>query len=616
MKNHFMEAITFKAIVWMTMLVTAGVALAAQPESRALEANDVFVEAYDVYYVATTGSDANPGTRDKPFQTLTQAQRAVRGSNANMKGDIVVCLRGGTYTLTRTLTFTSADSGTNGHQVIYRAYAGEMPIISGGKTVTGWTLHDAKRNIWQATVAATDNFRQIYVNGIKAVRAHDSGKLGLKLTDTGFHTTDQRLQSFGNITDMEVVAQSRPWTQQRFPVAGISGSDIRIKEPCWSQITHDHNYYSKPRADMDSPRLENAYEFLRSPGCWYLDRTTHTLFYIPRDGENMATATVEVPVLEQLVLMAGSDQKPVSNLTISGLTFRLSNWLQPSTDAGMYSGQANQGKMQEQPGDGRWTMKAAVDCLGAHRVQVTDCVLEQLGGIGMNLLEACRDDTVDHCRFHDIAGGAIQVGTVDPAVFKLPLDSGEIVANDIVSNCTIHDVARDYQASCAVFFGYTQECTIAHNEIYNVPYSAISLGWGWTNESMKAAYTKGNRILANKIHDHMQVLVDGGGIYCNGYQQGGLIEGNYIYNQGYKYALLYLDDGAANWTVTGNVCQGADKERAWYLYKGINNDARHNFSDHSFVYVRNTGPCTVTDTTVVHKGLAWPVEAIAIMINE
>ena len=75
-----------------------------------------------------------------------------------MQNDIVVYLRGGTYALTNTLTFTPVDSGNNGHKVSYRAYESESPVISGGKSITGWTLHDGSKNIWQASVAATTIF--------------------------------------------------------------------------------------------------------------------------------------------------------------------------------------------------------------------------------------------------------------------------------------------------------------------------------------------------------------------------------------------------------------------------------------------------------------------------
>lgn len=303
----------------------------------------------------------------------------------------------------------------------------------------------------------------------------------------------------------------------------------------------------------------------------------------------------------------------MSNLSFVGLTFRLSNWLQPSTSLGLVSPQANQGEMTNN--ELKWDMKAAIDCTGARNVDVMSCTFRQLGGSGINFLQACRNDTVNACTFLDLAASAIQAGGLDES---LPIDSGDIVSGIVVTNCAVHDVCTDYQEGCGIFFGFTANCTIARNEIFNVPYTAISLGWGWGKE---AAYTIGNRILNNKIHDHMRVLRDGGGIYCNGVQHSGLISGNYIYNQGSVYAELYLDDGSSNWTVTSNVCKVASAEE-WYLYKGTNNHASDNFTDKYFNGRHDPGPegscnmskggCSVQNTMLIRDG-NWPQAALDIM---
>ena len=135
----------------MVLLLTPALALAA---------------AQTTFYVAPDGSDANPGTEAKPFATLEKARQAVRAINKDMTGDIVVVLRGGTYRIDKTITFEADDSGTNGHNVIYRAQAGETPIISGGKPVVGWQPDEKGR--WKAP-APVDDFRQLYVGGVRAI---------------------------------------------------------------------------------------------------------------------------------------------------------------------------------------------------------------------------------------------------------------------------------------------------------------------------------------------------------------------------------------------------------------------------------------------------------------
>src|SRR5436309_1958329 len=68
------------------------------------------------YYVAPAGSDGNPGTLEKPFATIQQAQKAVR----HKPGSVV--LRGGAYYLAEPLIFRAADSGSKAAPLVYQAY--------------------------------------------------------------------------------------------------------------------------------------------------------------------------------------------------------------------------------------------------------------------------------------------------------------------------------------------------------------------------------------------------------------------------------------------------------------------------------------------------------------
>ncbi len=101
-------------------------------------------------YVDSSSTGVGNGTQSSPYQTISEAQTAVRSKNDNMKEDINVILSGGVYNLDEPLEFMAEDSGTNRFSVNYKAAEGATPIISGGKTVTGWTVHDSEKNIWKA----------------------------------------------------------------------------------------------------------------------------------------------------------------------------------------------------------------------------------------------------------------------------------------------------------------------------------------------------------------------------------------------------------------------------------------------------------------------------------
>ena len=68
---------------------------------------------------------------------------------------------------------------------------------------------------------------------------------------------------------------------------------------------------------------------------------------------------------------------------------------------------------------------------------------------------------------------------------------------------------------------------IEHNYVYNVPYTGISVGYGWTDEENAM---KNNIIANNEIRRAMAILTDGAGIYTLSKQPGTIIKENYIHD--------------------------------------------------------------------------------------
>lgn len=48
-----------------------------------------------------------------------------------------------------------------------------------------------------------------------------------------------------------------------------------------------------------------------------------------------------------------------------------------------------------------------------------------------------------------------------------------------VSDCSIRRVAQEYRGAPAILIGLTHSTRVLHNEISFIPYTGISLGWGW-----------------------------------------------------------------------------------------------------------------------------------------
>ena len=266
-------------------------------------------------YAAPTGSGTDC-TATAPC-SLAGAQARVRALTPGMTGDVVVDLRGGAYRLTSALTLGPQDSGTGGHTVVWQAHPGERPVFSGGTQVTGWSSYDSARNVYRAAVPVGARSRQLFVNGVRATRARGPlNPAGFTVTATGFTATDPTYATWRNPAAVEVVDRNA-WKELRCPVTAITasgtGSAFTLAQPCFGNggaPPHPSGYF--PYNGGGSPGLtsvswlENAYELLDAPGEFYLDSAAGYLYYIPRPGENLAAADVELPTTQTLVDLAGT----------------------------------------------------------------------------------------------------------------------------------------------------------------------------------------------------------------------------------------------------------------------------------------------------------------------
>jgi len=129
----------------------------------------------------------------------------------------------------------------------------------------------------------------------------------------------------------------------------------------------------------------------------------------------------------------------------------------------------------------------------------------------------------------------------------------------VISNNFITDISNEDWSCVGIGVGYTRNTAIEHNEIENVSYTGISMGWGW---SAAANAMKNNKIVANKIHHYGKHNYDCAGIYTLSAQPGSVINNNYIdsiYKAAYAHLpshwfYLYTDEGSSYFTVKDNWC--------------------------------------------------------------
>jgi hypothetical protein len=568
------------------------------------------------YYVdpdPAKGNDANPGSLTAPFRTIQKARDVVRTINASMSGDIIINLRGGWFVLTSPLTFTAADSGGNGYNVIYQAYAGEFPVISGGRQITGWTVHDAAKGIWKAPAPALET-RQLFVNGVRAIRAHSgSGLSGATRTSTGYTISNSPMRLWGNVSDIEFVYNGMQgatggakWTERRCGVSSVSGTAIVMKQPCWSRSIADTLTGVTIPSD-----IENAFELLDQPGEWYLDRAADVIYYKPLAGENMATADVEAPVLENLVSGTAALGTPIHNIQFKGITFAHATWLAPNGNNGFAEMQGNNQLA------GLGFPNAAVSFKTAQNIRFERCVFTQLGGMGLELSEGAQNCEVIGCEFTDISGNPVKLGkTTDPT----RTDARARDTGIRVENCYIHDAPVEYRGGVGIFAGYVADTRLAHNEIAYTTYSGISMGWIQSNTVPDNSYMANNEIAWNDIHHVLSSLADGGAIYTLGAQTGSSWHDNYIHDMpwaGTNRQALYPDRMSAYIDIHHNVIENIASGRWFYVWGSaalVHDLQIHDNYTNTSSYLNGSGSSTVTMTnnTVVSGG-NWPQAAIDIM---
>ncbi len=501
-----------------------------------------------VFHVSPDGSDRNPGTRARPFKTIEKARDEVRAINGDMSGDIIVYLRAGHYEISRTIRFDQRDSGTNDYNVVYKAYPAEKPIVSGGTRITGW--QPAGEGRWRAQ---TD--------------VHN------------FRTTNSDMADWRNRSDIEL-GYYVVWSHMICPVESIArdeagGAIVTMRQPCYYIARH------KEGVQAGLPDYaENAFELLDEPGEWYLDRSEGVVYYFPRPGERLDECEVIAPVVETLLELKGTLDEPIHHIRFEGITFAHAGWLRPS-ELGHADYQANfvvldPTTLYERGGTvvpihNEATKSPANIVLDAAKSVVFErCVFTHLGGAGVDLQHGPQDNAICGCEFYDISGSAIQVGDVLRDDHH-PEDERLIVRGNRIVNNYIHDIGVEYQDSIGVFVGYTDGTVIAHNEICSLPYSGISVGWGWGEEDAGGGNyplpfyydaptpSSNNRIEYNHIHHVLLQRTDGGGIYTLGNQLGTIIARNHIHDNVGVPGGIYLDEGSGYIEVTGNAVYNVNR---------------------------------------------------------
>ena len=572
-------------------------------------------------YVSIKGSDTNIGTKLKPFATLNAAIRSARElrrlNDPSIKEGILIYIEDGVYNLSEPVVLRPEDSGTSDRPTLITNAANARVVLSGGEKVNNWRKIGgaipqlpkvAQGKIWVANIRADLTFRQLWVNGTKAVRARNiNGDKMDRILSWDFKNQTCKIPFAKNINfaDFEGVEMLiHQWwaiANLRVKAAKVMGNAIELsfKQP-ESRIQSEHPWpapWLSKETGNSAYFLSNSIQFLDQPGEWFHDVKAHKLYYWPKLNEQMTSANVIVPVLETLLKMEGTVDNPIKYVSFKGISFQHSSWLRPSTQghvphqAGMYMldayklkilGTADKKTLENQAWVGR--PAAAAEVSYADFTSFDSCRFEHLASTGLDYRKGTHHNLIKGNLFKDIGGSAILVGQFSDEATEVhlpyhPSDVREVSSNARIENNLITNVTNEDWGAVGIGAGYVSGIKISHNEISEVSYTGISMGWGWTKTQNAM---KNNIISGNKILHYGKHMYDVAGIYTLSAQPNSFITENYIdsiYHAPYAHLpdhwfYLYTDEGSSyftvknNWTPSSKFLQNANGPGNLWLNNG------------------------------------------------
>lgn len=583
MKRSIIRVFAGILILWSAHLLSA-VAQTSAPhrDGKILEGEQWLPFSYPEkadFYVSPQGNDSWSGTlaapnaagTDGPFRTLERAQKAVRDLKAQVykpkeapvekrwigsphplgKGkDILVYLRGGTYSLKQPLRFEPADGGerveTNlptgafeyhklkDHYVTYAAFPGEKPVITGALPVSGWTQ---KGRVWTAPFDA-DSAGMLVVNGKRQILARTPNEgywvpPVISPTTQELHFRKGELKNWKEMEGNRVIMLLRWHTGINSFVKIDEKSGIAtFRSPQEGVVIVPPRYY-----------VENVKALLDAPGEWFFDKKMKEISYIPATGiDNPNQVAAGVPLLANLVTVQGKLGQPVRNLRFYGLTF-----------------------------EGTTAQNSAIRYEFAHACEMVDGEIRSCSGTGLSIQKGCYQTRILRNRFETIDNGAISAhGPVNPA------DGREITRETQISYNQLYDCG-----GVNIHSTYTLMTTISHNYITKTRGRyAIDVG-GWAN--LEEAIDGGYRVEYNHLDDVQRDADDSGAIKTAGMTFNSVVRRNLIHDVHAGFfndnVAFWFDNMSIGWISEENIYYNLEQGE-WKLCAAMieDNTYRNNFT--------------------------------------
>ena len=651
----------------------------------------VFADEASPYqcFVDASAAEGGDGSFSHPFKTIQQAKEYVKTlDKSSFSNGINVAIKSGFYYIDEPIVFNEQDSGTADCPITYVGYGienGNRPILSGGNIVEG-TWSDEGNGIYSISYDRDRKLRALYVNGQRCYMTTNT-KTVRGLGGYGSYTVSKDQASWAwddvetyqgvtlntkeldpntrNPEDIELMTQTT-WNTTIVCVDSLekNGStvDANLQMP-YGAIAQNLTS-SNAFKFSDVITISNVFEWLDEEGEFYFDKSAKKLYYKKRANEDLSTAQVVVPNNETVIKIEGTDKSShVEYLNFTSLKFAYTDWnlfeVDGSRGRATNQGAASMVALYDENKDGTIFHEsiyrandvgpAAIMVSSTNNINFKDIVIAHTGNDAISMVNDVQDSSFEEGIIYDIAGTSMLIGHPQH-MYIGDKDSGKGIFSDkerydvnqealcerlLIKNTYIQDIGVMFAGNPGAMIYAGKDITFEKNTMKNVPYSGISIGWGWWNlNGDDDAVVPGEgmdclgkiKIKNNSFYNCLTKLSDGGAIYTLGAMPETEISENYIKDVAVgapkpdkdKIRGIHLDEGTAGVYGEKNVIDIDPKYACvdcglWG--RQHDNDWDNNYSRTDRYSTWDWAPgCDITNKHVSESG-AWGAEADAIIAN-